>query len=210
MTYRPLFPAALQPATLALLRTLSGCEPRPLIGLPFVLRTPVFASGAAQRLMPGFTVSLQGEALSAPSRVYCAPEHLRSVIARSEGDMRILAFCIGTRHWDGHIREECLRQLVGADRPWVVPFVVQLLGEYVIEIVEAIVRALPGMNPAHSSRFVRENTAFMATTRRRATSYWSCYHRCRFPALRTYPGIVALDAIERRRLQEAISLEEEP
>ncbi|MGM9479956.1 hypothetical protein ACS5PN_02040 [Roseateles sp. NT4] len=46
------------------------------------------------------------------------------------------------------------------------------------------------------AEFAAENPAFMATTRRRATSYWDCYHRGRFPTLPSYPGIAALDAIE--------------
>jgi hypothetical protein len=92
---------------------------------------------------------------------------------------------LGTRHWDGYVREECVRQLVGIDRPWVVPFVVQLLGEYVLEIVDVVAAAIPGVNAAQFSEFVRENRGFMATTRRRMTSYWDCYFRGRFPTLQT-------------------------
>jgi hypothetical protein len=71
---------------------------------------------------------------------------------------------------------------------------VQLLGEYVMEIVELVAAALPSLNTAHVAAFVRENPAFMATTRRRAISYWHCYHRT--PELKSYPAIQALDAME--------------
>lgn len=147
--------------------------------------------------MQGFTVLVQGEKLSAPYRVYYAPHDLRSAIARSRGDTLILALSLGTRHWDGYVREECLRQLVAMDRPWVVPFLVQLLGEYVIEIVEVIAAAIPEANSAQFSDFVQENPEFMATTRRRVTSYWNCYYRSRFPTLQTYPAFIAIEAIER-------------
>ena len=83
------------------------------------------------------------------------------------------------------------------DRAWAVPFVVQLVGEYVIEIVDVIESALPLVNSRHFGEFARENSAFMATTRHRVTSYWDCYFHQRFPALRDYPGFVALEAIER-------------
>ncbi len=59
----------------------------------------------------------------------------------------MLALSLGTRHSDGRIREECLRQIVAVDRPWVAPFVVQLLGEYVIKIVEVIAATIHEHGP---------------------------------------------------------------
>lgn len=176
MTYQPIFPASLQPAASALLR---------------VLPTAEFAAA-----LQGFKVRIHGELLSAPHRVYYQLSDLRSAIANSTGETRSLALCLGTRHRDGFVREECLRQIIAIDQPWAVPFVVQLLGEYVIEIVEVIDAAIPAVNAERFSEFVLENPKFMATTRRRATSYWDCYYRSRFPELRTYPAITALDAIE--------------
>ena len=73
---------------------------------------------------------------------------------------------------------------------------VQLLGEYVIEIVEVIADAIRQETVQDLSDFARENPKFMAITRQRATSYWDCYFRCRFRSLQTYPAITALDAIE--------------
>jgi hypothetical protein len=147
--------------------------------------------------MQGFKVLVQGEVLSAPYRVYYQTAKFRLVIASSTGDSRSLALALGTRHCDGYVREECLRQIVVMDRPWIVPFIVQLIGEYVIEIVEVIAAAIPVANAERFSEFALANPGFMATTRRRATSYWDCYYRNRFPKLQTYPGIAALDSIER-------------
>ena len=165
MRYQPVFPVALQPAASPLLRALPAAELAPAV--------------------QGFKVLVRGEVLSSPDRVYYLPNDLLSLIATSTGDTRTLALSLETRHRDGHILEECLRQLVAVDRPWVVPFVVQLVGEYVIEIVEAIAAAIHAANAAQFSDFVLKNPMFMATTRRRATSYWDCYHRSRFPTLRT-------------------------
>lgn len=176
-TYPPIFPAALQQAALALLDVYP-------------------AAGFASAIHRGFTVSVQGELLSAPGRIYCKPGDLHAAIAQSSGEVRLLAFSLGTRHSDGRIREECLRQIVAVDQPWLAPFVVQLLGEYVIEIVEVIAADIHERGPERLAAFAQENPQFMATTRRRATSYWHCYHRGRFPALQAYPATVALDAIE--------------
>ena len=177
MTYQPIFPSALRPAASTLLAALAAAELAP----------------ATQ----GPTVFVEGERLCAPYRVYCVPSHLRSVIAQASGDARLLALCLGTRHWDGHVREEYVRQIVAVDRPWIAPFVVQLLGEYVVEIVEVISAAVSGANPTRFAGFAQENLPFIRTTRRRATSYWNCYHRSRYPVPQAYPAFTALESIER-------------
>lgn len=186
MSYQAVFPAALQPTASALLSALADGELSP----------------AGQ----GFKVLVRGEVISAPCRIYCKTQRLRSVIAKSAGDTRTLALSLGTRHCDGYLREECLQQLLAADRPWVVPFIVQLLGEYVIEIVELIAAAIPNLDASLYAEFVQENPGFMALTRCRATSYWACYYRSQFPALKGYPAIAALDAIEQMGLRRGGSL----
>jgi hypothetical protein len=188
MTYQPSFPASLQTAASALLQQLPSPNPT--------------------RPLQGFQVTVQGEMLSAPCRIYVAAGSLYSIIEASKGDDRTLALCFGTRHCNGHVREACLRQLLAEDpdRDWVVPFIVQLLGEYVIEIIEMIADAIPRMNRDRLSAFAAANPAFMALTRRRATSYWDCYHRDRFQRLDVYPAITALDLIvPHPRLTEARS-----
>lgn len=139
---------------------------------------------------------MQGELLSAPARLYCSPDDLRALIERATGDHRTLALCLGTRHCNGYVREECLRQLITTDRPWAASFLVQLLGEYVIEIVEVIAAATQKAKVRNLADFARENAKFMALTRQRATSYWDCYFRRRFQSLQTYPAITTLNAID--------------
>lgn len=174
MTYPPQYPAELQPFASRLMRELEH-QAHPTITGPDLL--------------------IRGERLSLPCRLYCAPGRLRSIVDRESGDARLLAQCLGTRHHDGHVREKYLRDVLGVDRDWVAPFVVQLLGEYVIEIVDAIAISLDHAVPAPLLAFAHENPGFMATTRRRAISYWDCYHRRRYPSLRDYPGMVALEAL---------------
>ncbi|ALN65585.1 hypothetical protein GLA29479_4755 [Lysobacter antibioticus] len=178
MTYQPQYPAELQPFASRLMHELEH-QAHPTIAGPDLL--------------------IRGERLSLPCRLYCAPGRLRSIVDRETGDARLLAQCLGTRHCDGHVREKYLRDVLGVDRTWVAPFVVQLLGEYVIEIVDAIATSLNEAVPAHLQAFAGENPGFMATTRRRVISYWDCYHRRRYPSLRDYPGMVALETIDAAR-----------
>jgi len=176
MAYEPAFPDELKPIALALL--------------------PALAVGEQWPSSQGFVVNVQSQILSAPYRVYYSLPLLRSLILSSSGKTRTLALCLGTRHWDGYVREECIRELIEIDCPWVAPFVVQLLGEYVIQIVNIIVAALPRVNRETYGTFVRANPQFLDTTKRRATSYWDCYYRHSYIHLREYPGLLAIEQVE--------------
>ena len=65
---------------------------------------------------------------------------------------------------DGFFRGACVRKLVEIDSPVVVPFVIKLLGEYVIQIIDVITVALPRFNKETYGQFVRANPQFLAIT----------------------------------------------
>lgn len=172
-----LFPAALRPTALAVLRELDIA--------------PTDAGPRCELL------SIGGEPLTLPCRIYSPLSRLQTVVDNASGDARTFASCLATRHWDGHEREAYLRRLLDrVEHPWVVPFVVQLLGEYVVEIAQVIEAGVPGFDPLLFGAFARANAAYMATTRRRAVSDWDCYYRTRYRSLADYPAWRALTAIE--------------
>ncbi|MFD0039953.1 hypothetical protein ACFVIZ_20245 [Streptomyces anulatus] len=147
-----------------------------------------------------FEVEVQGETVAIPSRIYYeepSPDSERPPLA---GTQQVILHCLYSRHSDGRVRQRHLEQIVASGEPWVVPFVVQLAGEYVLEIIEAIGRGLPGLTvPGSAQRrlygeFIARNPAFFARTERRVVSYWSCYYRWKYGAFGTYPGYVLLEA----------------
>ncbi|MER7541101.1 hypothetical protein ABTX77_41130 [Streptomyces sp. NPDC097704] len=140
-----------------------------------------------------FQVEVQGEVVAIPSRIY--NEEPEVGLGRSlTGAQRLILHCLYSRHSDGRVRQRRLEQIVSSSEPWVVPFVVQLAGEYVLEILEAIGRGLPGLAvPGSAQRrvygeFIARNAVFFARTERRVVSYWSCYYRWKYAAFGTYPG----------------------
>jgi hypothetical protein len=176
--YVPSFPAAIEPIATALF----GALVRP--------------SGP---LDAGFAVSVAGEKLSVPYRIRLDPERLRATLSTAAGDVRLLALCLGTRDYDGYVREDCLGKLTGVEYPWVVPFVVALLGDYVNDIAERAAAALEAVNPALLDALARDNPAFVATTQSRAASYWGHYYRQRrYWRCRDYPPYALLQRIVRR------------
>ena len=54
---------------------------------------------------------------------------------------------------------------------------IQLAGEYVIEILRLIEEALPDIELSIYERFLRANPVFLTLTEQRIISYWDCYYR---------------------------------
>lgn len=140
-----------------------------------------------------FAVRVDDEAVAIPYRIY--PEEPPAELVHSLTDVRqSILHCLYSRHSDGFVRQRHLRHIVDSAEPWVVPFVVQLVGEYVVEIIESIKDGLTDLTVAGSVRrliyagFLARNPEFFAVTERRVVSYWNCYYRSRFPDFRTYPA----------------------
>ena len=136
-------------------------------------------------------IVLNGEPLRIPARIYNAEPNWESV--RSWGALEeSLVGCLYSRHHDGHVRERALVHIHTPDEPWVIPFIIQLLGEYVLEVVERAASVLARCPQPSVVAFLRENPVFLNLTTARATSYWNEYYRRRFPIRVEYPGLVVL------------------
>jgi hypothetical protein len=127
---------------------------------------------ASHGLIGTFTVTIDGEPVTIPDRVYNSeprhPERLTDL-------QRRILHCVYSRHHDGFVRQTHLRELLHCHEPWIAPFVVKLVGEYVLPIVEDVWTAISD-DPAEREtlrRFARENPTFMELTRQRAISYWN-------------------------------------
>ncbi len=142
-----------------------------------------------------FRVSVMGEGVEIPYRTHFSKWTVGKCV-EVPGIAGRVAQCLGTRHFDGFTRERCLRMLIRCEEPWVVPFVVQLLGEYVLEIVQVIDANLESLNAQLYGDFIRANSRYFGTQERRVVSYWNEYYRGRYPKLSAYPGSTALDTLK--------------
>lgn len=136
---------------------------------------------------------LQDTRLLIPYRIYNPPVRGSDVPV---SDLPFVA-AIYTRHYDGHVRQSSMRLALESWQPWMSPFVVQLLGEYVVEIGVEIREWLATVGDSakgHLYAFTASNPEFTAITRARATSYWNEYYRGDF-LLRSYPPLEALREI---------------
>jgi hypothetical protein len=149
-----------------------------------------------------FTVVVDADEVTIPYRIY-NPEPDPAVEEALSPVQRTLLACLYTRHHDGRIRERRLTDVIASDADWVVPYVVYLASEYVVEIavlVHAGLGSLTAGDPRRGTyqRFIKANQGFMDLMEARAMSYWSCYYRARFPRRATspnrddYPGLAVV------------------
>jgi len=132
-----------------------------------------------------FTVRIDGEDASIPQRIYHDPERVSTI--ELTPTQRELADCLLTRHCDGFVRQKMVSRIILSKSAWVPPFVVQLVGEYVVEILDDIRKELKALDVAQYESFLRANTEFLARTEQRSISYWNCYYRHRY-SREEYPG----------------------
>lgn len=155
------------------------------------------AALAAQHSPVGFFEAVvDGERVVVPYRIYVDEPPPKEWAALRPIEQAML-HCLYTRHHDGRVRQRHLAEIVNRTEPWIAPFVVQLVGEYVVEIVELIQRSLTDLSGYH--RFAAANPDLIDLTYQRAASYWDCYYRWRYPDLSSYPGIAVISAIRSGR-----------
>jgi len=143
-----------------------------------------------------FSVEVGKETVWIPYRIYHDPSQI-DLSSLTQTQKELLA-CLLTRHHSGFVRKEYLSKILDCPHEWVPPFVVQLVGEYVIEIVRPIRDSLPRLDHETYRQFLICNPAFYRATKARVVSYWDCYHRgepkedyAAFEVLSFFDGLIA-------------------
>jgi hypothetical protein len=136
-------------------------------------------------------IQLNGQPLRIPSRIYNS-ELGASTFALLPVPERGIAACLYTRHHDGQVRQRALTLAIEVEEAWAAPFILHLLGEYVLEIVTIAAQVTNGPPREGIMSFLRENPGFLDLIDSRATSYWNEYYRQQFPDKKDYPGLIAI------------------
>ena len=121
-----------------------------------------------------FRLALDNEMLVVPTRIYQDEAELRT----RHADHPLALDGILTRHHDGFVRARALaRMLSSAPATWTFPFIIELMGEYVVEILQQIEDGFEQLDSEALARFVTDNPSFLALISQRVESYWDCYYR---------------------------------
>jgi hypothetical protein len=134
-----------------------------------------------------FNIKMGSEELQIPYRIY-----YKEPVKEAEEQLTIIQKdildCLYTRHHNGFIRETRLRKIILSKHEWVVPFILQLLGEYVIEILYVIEEHMNQLDGDSFGNFINNNRDYYFITKQRVMSYWACYYRGTFPNINDYVG----------------------
>jgi len=154
-----------------------------------------------------FRIFVEGEMLVIPSRVYYREQQILECIKLPDGE-GMIALCLGTRHHNGYLREKCLEKLIKkTSEPWIIPYIIELMGEYILPILQIINRELPYLDTGQFQAFYIENKPYYATTCSKVVSYWNEFYRQQYPRWHDYPGYHLLKAFEKAPLyMQAINL----
>jgi hypothetical protein len=132
----------------------------------------------------GRWVVIDGQTVQAFDRIYNSPLS-RPLPGLTDAQLQMLG-CLFTRHYDGFVRERHLDYLLSMPTPWTPMFVLQLLGEYVVEIATSLKDRISILDRDAFVAFRDANRDFVVVTCERIVSYWLCYYTSM--ALAEYPA----------------------
>ena len=107
---------------------------------------------------------------------------------------KLILYCIYTRHHNGFIRQKYIEKLINENNYFITPFIIQMIGEYVSEIMIIIDKYLEN-NIENYIKFKYENKKYWKYLRGSMASYWDTYQRNKYPKYDEYIGKIILDKI---------------
>ena len=134
-----------------------------------------------------YAVKLNSEQLIIPYRLYFDEPAKEDEKKLNQIEKEILN-CIYLRHHNGYLREKRLKNLLKSENKFVIPYSIQLLGEYVLEILKILDKHITDSNLSLYQEFAEENPKYWQKTESRMVSYWDAYYRYKSPNLKEYIG----------------------
>ena len=147
-----------------------------------------------------YEVLLNSEKLIIPYRLYFDEPEEDKEKGLSKIETEIL-HCIYLRHHNGYLREARLKKLMNSKNDFVIPFTIQLLGEYVFEIIKTLDRHLNEANLRLYQKLMEENPRYWLKTESRMISYWDAYYRKKSPKLEEYLGYELVQRIKGKQIK---------
>ncbi len=137
---------------------------------------------------------LNNENLKMYSRIYF-DEPSQELIDKLTSKQKIILNCIYTRHHNGYLRQQKVEKLIDSNEYFVTPFLIQLIGEPIFEILVPINDSVD-KNTKNYVKFMEENQPYWNLTKSRIISYWNEYYRKEHKNLKNYIGYMIVEKIE--------------
>ena len=123
-----------------------------------------------------FDVIVEDQLIKIPCRIYCEETDYKTIHELTDLQ-RLILFCYFTRHHNGFVREKYLKKVIAFDEEWIIPYVIQLLSEYIREIHAELLSKKNVITSNNYIKFINHNKEFYLKTKQRVFSYWNCNYR---------------------------------
>jgi hypothetical protein len=101
--------------------------------------------------------------------------------------------CIYSSHHDGVVRAQSINRLIESRYNWALPYLLNLVSDYVVEITELIDYRVNRINADRLREFAAANRRFVSRTADQALSYWNVGHRVRHHSGADHPQYAWLE-----------------
>lgn len=181
-----------------------GCFPT---HLEHLVEEVAYSFGIGEQMTAGaIQLSVHGESLRIPERIYAAPTRVDHLPTRSA----YMVDCLLSRSTDGRVRQQAAEKVLEEAFDFTPAYIVPLIGEYVVEIVELVYMSLSRC-PIDSAaareygQFIKANEDLLRLIRQRSRSYWDAYYRERYPSYESYPGSLAVTLLAQWAQRQQLS-----
>lgn len=140
------------------------------------------------------SVKVDDQLLNIPARIYCE-EPASGIEDNLSETQKTILNCLLLRHYNGYVRQKRLKMLLNANDYFIIPFKFQLLGEYVIEILDDLNDHITESTISDYARLICQNQSYFKLTENRVISYWDEYYRSRYPKFNNYVGKLIIDRL---------------
>ncbi len=131
---------------------------------------------------------LSGEEISFPSRIYYIDNFHYAPLYFSF-TQKMIYHAIYTRSCNGFIRARHLYAILNENFPdWIIPYIIKLSDEYVVEILDIIYFKLTSEKKEIIQKFCLLNIESFLKSHDRVRSYWNAYYKNRFNNFENYVG----------------------
>jgi len=143
-----------------------------------------------------FKVSVKDEELKIPYRIYYDDKILANLNEFTQVQQNILN-CLYSRHHDGFVRQKCISKIITSKHSWTIPFIIQVISEYVIEILDEVNDKITSLDEINFKNFLLSNKEFYKIAKDRVASYWNCYYRMQYPKKEDFVGFKILRHLDK-------------
>ena len=140
-------------------------------------------------------ILIERELLTIEYRIYFNEPNFDEEEALSD-IQKVILNCLYSCHSDGYIREKRVKKLLTSNNYFVIPFVMSLAGQYLIEILTLININVNNVNIKLFIKFMQENPKYWLLTKNRIVSNWNWFYRNKYIYFKDYVGSDFIEKLE--------------